>query len=829
MQLNAFTTSLIAATIINGVLAYYTWQRRPSRGSTEFFILLIAITQWSFFAIFEASAKTIFYKTLFSVITYIGITAVPVMLLLFAFRYVGIDSWINKKNVTFLFILPIISFLMACTNHFHGLLWSDISVGKSAFAGIYGTYSHGPWFWINAVYSYIIVLIAILVLLVTMIRAKHLYLLQSRVLIFSSAIPLIANLVYALSPEVVLGFDITPAFFTFSGILLFFGLYYYKLFDLSPFAWETIMENLDEGVILFNKYHRVVDVNSLFGKILGIQQIKIGAEKDYLLSKYPQISIFCDSIIETADNTKEVIINKEGKRCYLKLVYSVLYDKRHKSMLGYLLIVRDVTAEKISAEKLNEAKNLLSDIIDFLPDPTIAIDLNGKVIAWSKSMEELSGVAKKDIIGKGDYIYSVPFYGKARPMLVDFVLNRDLKIKKYYDKLELNEDKIIAEVLVKNDKKNIEAYFWTIASPLYGSDGKLIGAIESIRDVTERKNLEDKLTHISFHDSLTGLYNRAFFEEELKRLDSDRYIPISIIMTDLNGLKLVNDAFGHQYGDNLLKQAAEVIKNYCRKSDIVARWGGDEYIILLPKTDQAYAEKIIQRIKNACGKTAELKIPLNIAIGCATKNNNSVSLESILKKAEDQMYRNKLLEAKSVQNQIIQSLTKALYEKNIETENHSNRVIDLAMQLGKKLKLPNDRMDELILHAKLHDIGKVSIDENILKKKTRLAAKEWKVIKKHSEAGYRIASSSTLLAPIAEYILAQHEWWNGKGYPRKLKGEQIPLISRIVAIIDAYDAMVNERPYKSAKTKKEAIAEIEKFSGIQFDPVIAKEFIEIIK
>ncbi|MCE5330350.1 HD-GYP domain-containing protein, partial [bacterium] len=338
----------------------------------------------------------------------------------------------------------------------------------------------------------------------------------------------------------------------------------------------------------------------------------------------------------------------------------------------------------------------------------------------------------------------------------------------------------------------------------------------------------ENIEYLSFHDKLTGLYNRAYFEEELKRLDTPRLIPISIVMGDLNGLKIINDAYGHEEGDILLKKIADILKSSFRKNDIVARWGGDEFVIILPKTDVENTNEIIERIKKSCIKNSLESMPLSISMGVAAKLDASQEIKEIMRKAEDNMYKHKLSEKQDIQNSIISSLEKTLDKKNYETEKHIQRIKDMALKLGNSLKLPENKIDELTLLATLHDIGKIAVADNILSKPGKLTSDEWELIKKHPEVGYRIAESSPELAVIAEDILAHHEWWNGRGYPRGLKGNNIPLSSRIIATIDAYDAMINDKPYRKAMTKDEAVEELKRCSGTQFDPEIVEQFIEIL-
>jgi PAS domain S-box/diguanylate cyclase (GGDEF) domain len=349
-----------------------------------------------------------------------------------------------------------------------------------------------------------------------------------------------------------------------------------------------------------------------------------------------------------------------------------------------------------------------------------------------------------------------------------------------------------------------------------------------VRNITGRKKAEEKIIYLSFHDNLTGLYNRAYFEEEIKRLSTKRQLPLCFIIGDINSLRLVNNAFGHLIGDRLIVKVAELLKTFFRQEDIVARWGGDEFTILLPKTKKEHAEEIVNRIRNACTVTDKQEIPVSISLGIATKEKINQNFQDVIKEAEDNMYRSKLIEKKSISSSITSSLERTLFEKSLETRDHAERLKKFSQEIGKVIHLTDNKIDELSLLSTLHDIGKIAIPEEILTNGRKLTEKEWVIIKKHPIIGHNICESNPQLVHIADGVLSHHEWWNGDGYPQSLRGENIPITSRIISIVDAYDVMVSGRTYKKAVTKKEAIKELKRCSGTQFDPKLVDIFINIV-
>ena len=353
--------------------------------------------------------------------------------------------------------------------------------------------------------------------------------------------------------------------------------------------------------------------------------------------------------------------------------------------------------------------------------------------------------------------------------------------------------------------------------------------IANTQAALQRVYHQKELDYKRFHDNLTDLYNREFFEEELKRLDTKRQLPLSIIMADLNGLKIINDSYGHEKGDELLIKTAEILKESLRDEDILARQGGDEFAILLPKTSSNELGKIIKRIQDKISiENQKEDLPISIALGSSTKERPAQNINDIFKEADDNMYQNKLLESRSSKNNIVQGLLNTLSAKSDETKEHAIRMTSLAFNFGSELGLSNSELNKLSLLATMHDIGKTSISEDILNKPGSLDDREWEIIKKHSEQGYKIASATSEFSMIAEDILAHHERWDGNGYPRNLSGKDIPELARIISIIDAYDVMTNKRAYNQPMTKAEALKEIEGCAGSQFDPDFASKFVKMM-
>jgi len=350
---------------------------------------------------------------------------------------------------------------------------------------------------------------------------------------------------------------------------------------------------------------------------------------------------------------------------------------------------------------------------------------------------------------------------------------------------------------------------------------------------TEYRKLQRQIKYNAYHDKLTKLYNRTYFEEELKRINTKRNYPISIISIDVNHLKIINDTWGHLAGDKILQYFGDIMKSCVRQDDVVARIGGDEFSILLKQTDRSRAEEIIKKLDRKCNSyfIAGEKININYSIGFVTISEfKKEELNKYISQADEEMYKDKMDKEGTTQKEFIDSLIEVIKQKDMGTQIHHSRLIKLGVKFAKRLHLSLQEVRDLHYTIKFHDIGKIGIPDRILHKKEHLTEKEWKKMKTHPILGYNILKGVRQFSHIADYILRHHEKWDGTGYPDGLKGKNIPFISRITAIIDSYDTMTHKRPYNgSPKTKEEAIVELERCKGTQFDPDLIDKFIEMLK
>lgn len=581
---------------------------------------------------------------------------------------------------------------------------------------------------------------------------------------------------------------------------------YFKAFHCNPDP--VTISTLGEG--------RYIEVNEAFLKVSGYQRHEVIGHTALELNIWvnpDQREMLVNKLRTQGYNSRDEEVQFRTKSGEIRIF---LYSTEIIDIDGIqhlLFVTRDITERKRIEEALRSSEDRFAKAFNASPAAMAITSLeDGRIFNVNDSFCRCLSFDREEIIGQTSS--DIGFWIKPD--------NRNPIVER------INSDKSISNLEIEFGANNGRRRQGLYSAEVIEIDGKKY-ILSIVTDVTDSKQAEDEITFLSFHDKLTGLYNRAYFEEKLLRYDTRRMLPVSLIIGDVNGLKIINEALGHHQGDLLLKAVADCIRKCCRSEDIIARWGGDEFIILLPNCSSDRAESILENIKNSCLIINVLPIQISISLGTSTKIDAGLDIREIIKEAENKMYRNKLLNAASVRSAFLNSLQNALWTRSHETEAHCQRLQEIVMKVGQALNLCPSDMDNLRLLAALHDIGKIAIPNSILDKPGELNFEEWETMRRHPEIGHRIALSSPEMAPIAEAILHHHEHWDGSGYPQGKRAEEIPLLSRILAIADAYDVMLNGRPYQAPISHAEALGEIQRCAGGQFDPYLVEKAIKLLK
>ena len=506
-------------------------------------------------------------------------------------------------------------------------------------------------------------------------------------------------------------------------------------------------------------------------------------------------------------------LKKDGSRMWVKGNYVCLYDDQGR-IIGHFGTQNDVTIEQNAQYLLKSNEELFRAIFEQAEIGISYGPIDEKYGRMNRKYSEIVGYTPEEL-------NHLTFAQITHPedLALDYENMRKM-LAKEVDSYSMDKR------FVRKDGSIV----WThlTASMIYHELEKKSFILAILQDISDKKRAEEEMLYLNFHDHLTGLYNRRFYEEELRRLDIQRNLPITLVMLDANGLKLMNDAFGHEVGDQSLKKIAEALKRVCRQDEIIARIGGDEFVILLPKTKKHDADEIVRRIHLSVAMEKVENILLSVSIGSATKSNTETTMRDVFKMAEDAMYRQKLTDSSSILSKTIDIIMNSLYEKNSREMDHSRRVSEICEAIATKLHFDRSEIHKIKVAGLMHDIGKIGIPDSILNKVGALTREEWHEIRQHSEVGYRILSSANEFSELSEFVLAHHERWDGKGYPKGLKGNEIPVQSRIIAIADAFDAMTSDRTYRKGLSYPEAKDEILHNIGKQFDPEIALLFLDLV-
>lgn len=458
-------------------------------------------------------------------------------------------------------------------------------------------------------------------------------------------------------------------------------------------------------------------------------------------------------------------------------------------------------------------------IVRALGEPVLVVDQQGRVAMLNPAAEQLLEISAAEAVGQSyRAIYRRSSEGQVhQPSDPIALLLRGRSQPASYCKTRAK--------LVTTSGLELEVE--EQITPLCELEGKLTAVLVVFRPLSVSDLAEDLFPELTYRDPLTGLYNRGFFEKELARLDQVAHWPLSILFADLNGLKLANDIFGHSVGDSLIVEVANVLKQHSRAQDRVFRWGGDEFIMLLPNTSEEEAQRIRALLQADFSKRSVGSLRLDVPMGLSTKSEPDQDVRIVVHQASEEMYWLKTTGQRRYQEETMERILQLLLSKSEGEIQHAERVQQLAAEFGKYLGLSAPELRRLTSAAFLHDIGKVALDAELLHKPFPLAPNDQHEMNRHPLVGFRLLNFFEDTVDLATAVLAHHEHWDGKGYPKGLKGDEIPLLGRILAIVETYDR-ARYGAQAESYNQEQALQIIASGAGKKFDPVLARAFLRMM-
>ncbi|MFH1367612.1 MAG: PAS domain S-box protein [Elusimicrobiota bacterium] len=642
----------------------------------------------------------------------------------------------------------------------------------------------------------------------------------------------------------------------------------------SEERYKKLVQITPEAIVVHSE-GKIVYINAAGAKTIGADSPEEVIGKpvlDFVHPDYRQAVIQRTKVMyesgEKVPAMEEKFLRLDGKIIDVEVAAAGL---QYQGKPSVIVAIRDITEQKQKETSLRESEERYKSLVQLLPD-AVVVHSGGKVVFINqKGAESVGAKSPEEIIGRSikDYIH---------PDSIQLALQRTKIMYEQQKPLPSVEEKFI-----RIDGRVIDTEVTGMGLVFQGKPS----AIVVIRDITERKKSEEKLKELykdlvrtnkklerlALRDPHTGLYNFRYLEDiiEVEFHKCRRNVhPLSVVMMDIDYFKSLNDVYGHQFGDLVLKQFGKYLQSFMRKSDVLIRYGGEEFVIVSPGVNRSGAMKMSQRLldslnfTNFGNKSHKVKLKISMAVvscpedACAKGMDLVSKADHVLNKVkefggntvystDDTRDKKKLAEndedVKVLKDKIDklnkranQSLIEAIFAfaktlelKDYQTGVHTEKTVKYATEIAVRMKLPRQDVESVKQAAILHDLGKIGISEKILLKKAKLTKEEFEEIKKHPQIAADILRPIQHLHALIPHIIYHHERWDGKGYPNKLKGQEIPVGARIVAVADVYQALTSARPYRKAYSKKEALKMIKQEAGKQFDPKIIELFLKIAK
>ena len=459
-----FAIAYVFTAGVSIVVAYLAWRRRSTPGGLPIALLMLGVTEWALTAALEIGSVGESAKLFWSKIEYLGTVSSSVLFLIFALQYTRQEKWLTRRNVVLLWVIPLITLVMAATNEMHHWVWSRTEPSPAGNNLL--IYYHGPWFWIYVAYAYACIVIGTLALIWAIVRFPDVYRQQASAMLAGVLVPLLGNVIYVFGLNPIPGFDVTPITFALTGLFISWGIFRYRLFDLVPVARDVLIESLSDGVLVLDAQNRIADINPAAQRLIGVSTTVIGQRAETALAGLPELARFC---CEPQETLAEISTGQEMLR-YLELRTSFLRDRRGQ-ITGRLIVLRDITTRKDTENRLRQ----LSRAVEQSPASIVITDTAGRIEYVNPKFVEVTGYSFEEVHGKNPRILKS---GETPPEEYKRLWNTITSGGEWRGEFH-------------NKKKNGELY-WESASisPIMNEAGVITHFVAVKEDITERKRVE---------------------------------------------------------------------------------------------------------------------------------------------------------------------------------------------------------------------------------------------------------------------------------------------------------------------------------------------------
>ncbi len=899
-QSNPYVYLMLAAGFFSVGVAYFTVRRPRVPGSIPLVVITCVGAFWAWTAGLELASAGFANAVFFHKLSFFAMEAVGIAWFVFAAEYSGRDRWMTSRWLLGMMALPLVTLVLVWTNGWHGLMFESL---RMEAAGDYMLLRKGPgiWWWIDSVYTYGLLLSGVAILGHMFIREYGLYRRQILALLAGVVVPMAADAFYV-GTQGAEPVNIAPALFAWVGLALYWGFTRYQLLDVTPVAREFVAEHMGDALLVTDTEDRITYFNPVAEELLGTDlRAAVGRPVASIMADLPGMF----PVYERARWAREGMSQEwEYLGRYYDGKISALRDSRGR-IRGTILVLRDTTDRKTAELALDEARRELEDrVVERTAElaaekehlarlNTLAVEIarcgtstdvlnagvrlaceavgcnegtlwlrsrKGKMqLLRNHSLGRVTWQALEELLQTSHEVEIAMAEGTAVCVGVERQAQAESGGEGGVALVKLSKHPGFSRVLVVpliSRGLNLGALCLLSSDPLFGTHGEttlLAGAVASqIAVALENARRYEDAQFLAERDSLTRLLNHRGIS---KRLDEEVALcegtggVFGLVMIDVDNFKLFNDAYGHVVGDRVLQGVARILTTSLRRSDVVARYGGDEFIAVLPDTDAEAAVQLVERVRNSLEDSPFLvddgrTIPLKMSYGVATYPYDGHSAAELLAAADANLYRSKrhggdFITASGSDDShrpvsmgsfsVLDGLVTTVDNKDHYTRRHSDNVTEYSLALASKMGMSLDTQRSLRVAALLHDVGKLGVPDHILRKPSNLTEEEFEIIKNHVTLGELIIQGIPNQEEVLSAVSTHHERWDGKGYPRGLKAEQIPLLGRILAVTDAYSAMTTDRPYRKALTPQDAKAELKRASGTQLDPEIVSVFLEVLE